>query len=136
MAREFHIYGYSRYAKDVYPYNKGDDFVIHLSDPVHLEGEWECGLVQFDYNTATDSPYFVCCDIVMESNVGEYKMPALRRVKTSGKKPATQFNHVIYVALKSHDFNSIRIYMKTWKNYPPTRIRAGTHCTLHFRRIA
>ena len=136
MDRDFYIYGYSKHSKDIYPNNRGEDFTIHLPHPLQLEGEWECGLVQFEYVTSSDTPYYVCCDIVNESYVGDYKLPVLRRVRTTGRKPSTQFNSVNYVSLKSHDFDSIRVYLRNWRNAPALRVRAGTHCTLHFRRIA
>lgn len=132
MARSFHIYGYSRHSKDLYPHNRGDNFVIPLAKPLHLEGEWECGLLQFQYNAATDTPYYVCCDAVVESHVGDYKLPVLRRVRLKN----IQYSHMIYVPLKVHDFNSIRVYMRSWNNKPPLSVISGTHCTLHFRRVA
>ena len=132
MDHSFFIYGYSRHSKDLYPTNKGQDFYIHLSEPVHLEGEWECGLVQFQYNASSESPYYVCCDIVAESYAGDFKLPILRRVRLKN----TQFSHVIYVPLKTRDFSSIHFYLKSWNNKTPFSVRGGTHCTLHFRRVA
>jgi hypothetical protein len=131
MDREFNIYCYSDNSKDVYPNNRADNFFLHLTKPVHLTGDWECGLVQFEYTSSSDKPFFVCTDTVMESYVGDYKLPVLRRVRVRN----TQFSHVIYAPVKTHDFNSIRIFMRTWKNKAATMVRGRTFCTLHFRRV-
>lgn len=131
MDQEFHIYGYSENSKVFYPENTPDDFTIHLQKSFHLEGEWECGLIQFQYAASLEKPFFVCCDLVNESYVGDIKLPILRRVRLRN----TQFNQVIYSTLKKRDFNSIRIYMKTWRNKPGTMVRGKTYYTLHFRRV-
>lgn len=131
MDREFYVYGSSAECKDLYPDNKPEDFVIHLPKPIHMEGEWECGLLQFQYNVSTEKPYYVCCDLVRESFVGDYTLPVLRRVRLKG----IQFIKVIYVPLKTRDFNSIRVYMRSWKNKDPTGLRGRSFCTLHFRRV-
>ncbi len=131
MDREFNIYGYSNHSKDVYPNNTSADFVISLPKPIHLEGEWECGFVQFYYTASTDKPFYVCCDLVHESHVGDFKLPILRRVQLK----TTQFAHVIYAPMKTRDFNSIRVYMRTWKNKPAKALRGPTYFTLHFRRL-
>lgn len=131
MDRDFNIFCYSDNSKDVYPNNRADDFVLHLPNPIHLEGEWECGLVQFEYTASSDKPFFVCSDVVMESYVGDYKLPVLRRVRLRN----TQFNHVIYAPVKMRDLSSIHIFMRTWKNKTAFMVRGRVFCTLHFRRV-
>ena len=130
MEREFYIYGNSSDCKDHYPDNRPEDFVIHLPNPIELKGEWECGLMQFQYNSSSEKPFFVCCDLVLESYVGDHKLEVLRRVRLKN----VQFANVIYVPLKMCNFNSIRVYMRTWKNKEATGLRGRSFCTLHFRR--
>lgn len=131
MDRDFYIYGCSGNSKDIYPNNAPEDFVIHFPKPVHLEGEWECGLFQLQYNASTEKPYYICCDVVSESYVGDHTLPILRRVRLK----SIQYANVIYVPLRRKDFNSIRFYMRTWKNKHAQGFRGKTFCTLHFRQV-
>ncbi len=134
MDQEFHLYCYSQHSKEFFPSNGPSDFTIHLPKSIHLEGAWECGLMQFKYTTTastTEKPFYVCCDLVSESYSGDFTLPILRRVRLR----TTQFSHVIYVPLKTRDFNVVRLYLRTWKNKDSPVQRGDTHCTLHFRRI-
>ena len=125
MAREFYVYGTSSYCKEFYPTNKAEDFIIHLPKPIHLEGEWECGLVSFQYNASAEKPYYVCCDLVTQSYVGDYMLPLLRRVRLKN----VQYANVLYIALRIRDFNSIRVYMKSWKNKEASGVKGRSYCT-------
>ena len=131
MDREFYIYCTSSDCKELNPDNRAENFVIHLPKPIHLEGEWECGLMQFQYNASSEKPFYVCCDLVTESYVGDHTLPLFRRVRLKN----VQFANVIYIPLKTHDFNSIHVYMRSWKNTEATGVRGRSYCTLHFRRV-
>ena len=132
MDREFYVYGNSHDCFEIHPKNEAANFRIHLSKPIHLEGQWEVGLMQFQFDASTDKPYHVCCDLVCESYVGDHKLPILRRVRLKH----IQFTNVLYVPLKIRDFQDICIYLVTWKNKEAHNIRGRTFCTLHFRRRA
>ena len=132
MDRSLYIYGYSRYSRHLYPNNRATDFVIPLPQPIHLEGEWECGLVQFHCESSADAGYYVCCDLVSESYVGNFKLPVLRRVR----QKLWQYRNILYVPLKTRDCNSIRLYMRTWRNREPTGVKGSVYCLLHLKRVA
>ena len=131
MDRPFLLYACSEHSQDIFPNNTPPNFAIHLKRPVHLEGQWECALVQFVFDGKPEAGYFVCCDLVRESHTGDYMLPVLRQVRDK----MWQFKNLLYVPLKSRDFNAIRIYLRTWKNGEPTRVKNTVYCTLHFRRI-
>ena len=131
MEREFFVFANSNDSTDHYPENRTEDFVIHLAKPVHLEGQWECGLMQYQFNSTVDKPFYVCCDLVQESFVGDHKQSVLRRIRLKN----VQFANVIYLPLKVHDFNSIRVYLRSWKDKEPRGIKGQSFCTLHFRRV-
>lgn len=134
MNRSFHIYLSSADSWDSFPQNHSGDFTVSLSDNVHLGEEWECGLLECQLFATPTTPAYICCDLVEESLVAEFKLPILRRIRL---KTATEFQQVSYFPLKTRGFNTVRIYVRTWNNKPlyATSGQPGhTYCTLHFRR--
>ncbi len=132
MGRSFHIYACSGDSLQLFPNNTSSDFTIQLSEAVHLEGDWSCGLVEFQLFGQPRDPLYVCCDLVEENFTGEFKLPVLRRVRLK----TTQFAQVTYLPIKIRDFNTVRIYLKTSNNLNPSPKVEHTYCTLHFRRHA
>jgi len=130
MAREFYLYVCSRNSTAIFPKNTNVDFTTQLSDNIHLDGEWSCGLVECQLFGVPADPVFVCCDLVHESSVGEFKLPVLRRIRLK----TTQFSEVAYMPLKTTDFNTIRIYVMKWNKRLPEKRSGHTYCTLHFQR--
>lgn len=126
---EFTVYLTSTSSSEAYPDNTPNDFTVHLPRPCHLDGEWECGLVQIIFQERSEGGYYLCCDLVTESFASERMLPVLRRIRDK----TWQFHNVIYVPLKQHDFETIRIYLGTW-DFQPSRLVQPLHCTLHFRR--
>ncbi len=133
FAMEFLVFTNSGSSAQFHPDNKPQNFTVHLPRPVHLEGEWECALVQFFMEGRSEGGFFVCTDVVAESHVGDFMLPVLRRVRESR---TWQFKCLLYVPVKEHDFSSIRIFLRNWHNVEPARLREQAHCTLHFRRRA
>jgi len=132
MDREFSIFLDSGHCQDIYPSNAAQNFTIHLPRSVHLKGEWECALVQFVMEGRSEAGFYVCCDILTESHVGDFMLPVLRRVRDK----MWQFKIPLYVPVKTHSFNSIHIYLRNWHNVEPGRMKDQTHCVLHFRRVS
>lgn len=134
MRRSFHIYTCSEDSKKLFPQNFSGEHNVQLTEPIHLEGKWSCGLVDFQLSGAPSEPVYVCCDLVKESSTGQYNIPVLRQVEHK----VTEFRQVTYVPLKQHHFNTIRVYIKTLLNEPLPQnhgINRGTSfCTLHFKR--
>ena len=131
MDREFILYLHSSHSADIYPDNHPQNFSIHLKRPIHLEGDWECALVQFSFGSLSEAGYYVCCDVLAESHTGDFMLPVLRRVRDR----AWQFKNLLYVPVKSRDFSTIHMYLRTWQNSEPVFVRGQSYCTLHFRRV-
>jgi hypothetical protein len=127
---EFYIYLSSRDPKTFTPHTNVD-FTTELGSNIHLEGDWECGVVAFDLSSTPLEPVFICCDLVRETRVGKTKIPVLRQVRLI----AHQLTQVFYRPVKITDFNTIRIYMRTWRGpLKKKKDSAHTYCTLHFRQ--
>lgn len=125
----FVVYVSSEQSSALYPRNVPGDFTVHLNRPYHLKGEWECALIQLSFEGQSGPGYYLCCDLVAESFVGRDMLPVLRRVRDK----TWQFRTAIYVPLKTHDFESVRIFLRTWNNRD-TRLVRPIYVTLHFRR--
>jgi len=134
MQHSRYIYTSSRYCKDLFPQNFAGEINLQLGQPIHLEGKWSCGLVEFVLNNAPQEPVYVCCDLVHESTTGDFAIPILRQVshKTS------EFERVLYVPLKERDFQTVRVYVRTRENRPlpqaPNINQGNSSATLHFKR--
>ncbi len=131
MDREFSIYLDSSHSTAIYPGNKPANFSILLPRAVHLEGDWECALVQFVIDGRSEAGFYVCTDVVAESYVGDFMLPVLRRVRDR----MWQFKRLIYVPVKTRDFTTICVYLRKWNNLEPTSLSGHAHCMLHFRRV-
>ena len=131
MASEFYLYLDSEQSKKLYPTNTSSNFTIQLPAPYHLTGEWECGLVQYNFDYRVKPGLYFCCDLLTESHAGEFMLPVLRRVHDS----SWQFRTILYVPLKILDFGSITFYFRTWTNADVAPIKEPGYFTLHFRRL-
>ncbi len=91
MQRSFYVYTSSRYCKHLFPQNYAGELNLQLRQPIQLEGEWSCALIEFVLNAAPQQPVFVCCNLVHESSTGDFSAPVLRQVshKTS------EFDHSV-----------------------------------------
>ena len=134
MRRSFHIYTSSRNSTTLFPQNFNGEQNVQLSEPIHLEGKWSCGLVEFQLSAKPSEPVYVCCNLVRESTTGQFNIPILRQIDHK----TTEFQQVTYVPLKQQDFQVIQIFIRTLENRPLPRARGinegHSFCTLHFRR--
>ena len=132
MEDDFYIYLTNKGATFIQ--NTNVDFTTQLSDNIHLEGDWECALAQFQFFQTPSFPVFVCCDLIRESRVGDHRFPVLRQIRLK----TTEFADVEYHTVKIRDFNTIRIYVRRWSGmYKPSGTGPSTgqtYCTLHFRK--
>ena len=134
MQHSFYIYTSSKYCKDLFPQNFNGEHNVKLSQPVHLEGKWSCGLVDYIHSAKPQHPIYVCCNLLSDLNTGEHTIPILRQVdlKTSS------FENVLYVPVKQQDFDVVQVYVRTLENRPLPRSRGinrgDSSALLHFRR--
>lgn len=129
--KDYVIYACSRTSQS--DTNKASDFTIQLERPIELDErlQWECCLVDFDFQTSTHSGYYICLDIIESSPAGDFALPVIRRLRLS--RP--QFHHLIYRPIIRSRFDAIRVYFRNWKNKQPMTVRGTTFCTLHIRPI-
>lgn len=129
MKRSFYIYLNSRNSKDLFPHNFNGEQCIQLAEPIHLEGNWSCGLIEFALSGTPQEPVYVCCDLIRESTTGQFTLPVLRQVNAK----TTEVKQVLYVPVKKLDFQTIRVFVKTLHNRDLPRGPGDSSCTLHFR---
>lgn len=121
-------------SKELFPQNFSGEHNVQLTEPIHLEGKWSCGLVEFQLAGSPSEPVYVCCDLVRESTTGPFNIPILRMVH----RKTTEFDQVTYVPLKQQDFHTIQVFIRTLENLPLPQnhgVNQGkSFCTLHFKQ--
>lgn len=131
-----HIYLSSSDSKDRFNRNSPKDFTVHLSEPLNLEGDgWYCTLTELTLpplkDGKTDRISYICSDICSASTVGERKLPILRRIRLSRKKTEVIiFDPPLYVAVRQHAIETIRVYIHSANGESPTFDTGEAHCTL------
>lgn len=134
MRQPFHIYTSTIDCKELFPQNFNGEHNVQLAEPIHLEGKWSCGLVEFQLSNTPNEPVYVCCNLVRESTSGPFNIPILREIS----QKTTEFKQVLYIPLKQHQFHTIQIFIRTLRNEPLPLARGvnegSSFCTLHFRR--
>jgi hypothetical protein len=92
---------------------------------------------EVDVNRASHT-FFIYCDLVADSTVGDVTAPLLRTTVATGKYGENVkeiFNRPMYLPLKTNNFDTIEISIKTetGDNVPFTF--GNSLVTLHFRRV-
>lgn len=92
---------------------------------------------EIDVNRGSHT-FFVYCDVVQDSIVGDVKAPLLRTVTARGRygeNVLEVFSKPMYLPLRTNHFDTIRISIKD-ESGRPIKFNYGNSCvTLHFRRV-
>lgn len=134
MIRTFHIYTSTEDCKDLFPQNFNGEHNVQIAEPLHLEGNWSCALVEFQLSGTPQEPVYVCCNLLRESPTGEFTLPILRQID----KKTNQFHQLSYIPLKTRYLHNIQVYIRTLRNQPLPQAhginKGSSFCTLHFKR--
>jgi hypothetical protein len=82
--------------------------------------------------------FFIYCDIVRDSIVGDVRAPLLRAVSARGVHGLTtreSFSRPQYIPLRTNIFDTVQISIKTEDGRPAPFIFGNAYVTLHFRRV-
>lgn len=110
-----------------FPSNTAWDFTTQLPERMHLEGEWQCGLLEVHLpEVDSDQALYLCSDMCSDSIVGEKKLPVLGRV-TGG---LTQPSHVTYAKTRTRLLSSIRLYIVDGRGAPVSFGAGTSYCSL------
>lgn len=82
-------------------------FLVNLSKPIILEGEYSVGLIDIKFEKPTSSVYMLC-SLCNESVYNESILPIIRRV--DGK--SNVYSHPIFHKLVIKELNSFYLYFK------------------------
>lgn len=118
-----------------HPENSSHDFIVELPYTLHLEGEWECALVELFCNTLNLEQLKVVVlvsDLCSSSYIDYQRLPVLRRFLLSrGSIPiTTPFN----VPLTRAQIQRFRIHLSCGELINSTLPIKTLYCTLHLRR--
>ena len=134
------IFTSSRDSLEYFPDNTNDDFRLHLSEPLQLEGEWVVSLVEI-YLPRLESRLpvnliDVCSPLCRDVTTGESKEPVLRRVDAWQEDDAmVRFERALYVPVAHRTVSDIRIYLRDVDGKRAPFVNTPTYCTLDLTRI-
>lgn len=106
-------------------------FIVELPQTLHLEGGWECALVEL-FNPEQLKVVVLMSDLCSSSYIDYQKLPVLRRFLLSrGSIPITT---PFYVPLTRDQIQRFRIYL-SYSELINSTLRIKTlYCTLNLRR--
>ncbi len=88
-----------------YPENTASDFTVQL--PASISSVSECGLIEVRLPSTTGKKLFLCIDICEGSILNNKVLPVIRSLIKKDSAPS----HIVYIPLRTHTFDSIRIYI-------------------------
>ena len=103
-----------------YPLNSANDFTSILAKEVRLDElrEWEVGVVEIKILPNVEN-FYICCDFVEPSIVGEYYFPVLRRLLLPTSSMGVEFAYYIdtpfYIKMTRKNLERMRIYLSNEK---------------------
>ena len=101
--------------------------MCELPTPIHLEGSYECALV--DISGGLPTSYCVFCDIIETNIIKGVHKPVLRKVYRS-----KEFQNLQFIKVKDAVIHRIRIYIKDSDLQEIVEKDKVTHCTLCLRK--
>lgn len=135
MNHQHFLFCASNYCLKFHPENNSHDFIIELPQTLHLQGEWECALVDifFDVpNLAHLKVITVMSDLCCSSYIDFQKLPVLRRLLLA--RGSAALINPFYVPLARDQIQRFRIYL-SYSDLTNSSLPIKTlHCTLNLRR--
>ena len=114
------IYLSSTDSLSTYPSNTAYDFTSILAKEVRLDElrEWEVGVVEMKMTPSAEN-FYICCDFVEPSIVGEYYFPVLRRLLLQTSSLGGEIPYYIdtpfYMKMTRKNLERMRIYLSDEK---------------------
>ena len=139
--KEFYVNVSNRDSLTYFPNNKGDNFKVHLRDPLDLPGDWSVSLCAFQYRKSESmkgTNVWIQSNLCRESIVGDISIPLLRRIPVQRVRNNVIVNeeftqeHFIPIVHKNINYIHIWMYGDDYK-----KLQLGDTlviCTLHFKQ--
>lgn len=148
MEYQHYLYLKSDDSLNFYPTNSPGKFYSKLPQSLHLQGLWECALLQLQYvhsyfGDAANIPnnLLFCSNICTESIVSDRKIPILRRVCNVLQSGLTNqvievdIKNLIYVPVVCEYIDVISIYITDEHGKYVSFSKGPLHTTLHLRHM-
>ena len=111
-----------------HPDNNAWDFTIDLQNDLYLNTDWECALMDINYNGDFGELY-IYTDLCTPSYVNNAYLPLLRVINSAG-----QFAVPYFMRIPRNIIERIRIYIRSRRGQQPTLLPEHLTCTLQLRR--
>lgn len=119
--------------------NTPHHFEVCLDQPLLLDSNMECALVDFTCSTAKEGSKFkqvyIYFNLVVEQPVGGTRESLLRHTIVSGNKLQIEtFNPAYYMPVKQLRTDVLEVHIKDENGQDASFLNKTTSCTFHFRR--
>ena len=116
-----------------YPRNWAGDFTVTLPKTYHLNGHWECALLELIVRSPRHQKLLVCCDVIEDSCVRDILYPVLRIVPPEDKDHFT-FERPYFFPIRNKEINQIRLFIRGSDLQPLPSDSSSIDCVLLLRR--
>ena len=133
----FYLFVCSSDSLNVHENNVGSDFIVQLPQTYHLDGKWDCALIEAsfvpDFEEHTDQ-ILICTNVIAPSYVKNTSRRVLRRIEILQDKTDLTFNHKFYFDVNQTELSRLNIYVLNEELQLAGFKVDKVNCTLHFRR--
>ena len=134
----FYLFVSSSDSLNVHENNVGSDFIVQLPQTYHLDGKWECALIEAsfvpDFEEQTDQ-ILICTNVIAPSYVKNTSRRVLRRIEILQEdKTDLTFNQKFYFDVNQTELSRLNIYVLNEELQLAGFKVDKVNCTLHFRR--
>ena len=112
----------------IHQHNSCADFICELPEMLHLNGEWECALVDI-HGKSIPNTYNVFCDIIDHNVIKDRKLPILRQGLQS-----KSFQHLNFIKVIDTHCKRIRISITDSDLNPIENCDTPVYCILCLRK--
>ena len=134
-----HVYVYlssKASTKEHYPDNSASAFTTVLPEALDFQGDWEVALVELSYpgSASKGGTVHILTDIIVDSILGDSKLPVLRRINLASKGKSLVFDTPFYKPLKNNLIQRLTLSIANSKGEKHSFDKGECRCTLHFRK--
>jgi hypothetical protein len=129
-----HLFLDSRDSTVHHPANTSYDFIVELSKPLVLRGEWECALMEISLPSSRGEICHVCSDVIEDSYARNTLFPVLRTIPT-GRNGYFLYHRPYFLPVRARELTRIRMFIRgeNLQSLPPED-SSSVHCVLVLRQ--
>lgn len=118
-----------------HPENNSNDFIVKLPKTLHLDGDWECALLDVTFENPTpgrSKMINILTDLCDSSHINFQNLPILRRLLLH--EGSYEFKQPFYIRIARDQIQRFRIYITYDQDSGSTLSMRTLYCTLNLRK--